>query len=310
LNQPASNYDGRDNHTKNRPGRNVSTSSETSLTMPLGDPIAAAGARAVDEGRKKASSRNATLVAWTLTILFVTATAELVAIVITWLRVAGAEWPQPATIAALSLAFAIQALGALVCGLGRMAIAFRAWVFFLTALVSGYLLSRGPGGSFGNDLARSCLFGLLVLAGCWLIRARGWSLALAHETQVKRVSPWQFQLLHMFCVTTLAAVVLGLFRWYGVQLPQVVRSSWFYFWLSLIPLGAMFGLLSRWRGTWVVMHGFATVLVVFLAVHQSFRPVDLASLSFLLVSFSLTLHAALAIVRLAGYRLIPTAPCG
>lgn len=241
----------------------------------------------------------------TLTLLFLTAAGVQNAIVLTWIHVAGGNLSQPATIYGLALVLAQQGLVALHCGFSRQHIALRTALFLATVFVSGDLAARYDGrpGLQGTWMLAMLAHGLFVLCGVWHARLNGIRLRLGAEREPDD-GPWQFTLLRLFAVMTIAAVLLGLFTYLRLEhdeLPHILVQAAL---LGALPLQICFCVLWNGRFFTIVKVGFATVCVIATILTFLLRDADALSMVWLTLLQSLMLHAALSVVQQAGYRLV------
>jgi hypothetical protein len=265
--------------------------------------IAAAPARAIGQ------SNNSRYLGLTLLLLFLTAAGVQNAIVLTWINVTGGNLSQPGTIYGLALVFAQQGLVALACGFSRQHIAMRTVLFLAAVFVSGDLAGRYDGrpGLQGTWMLAMLAHGCLVLCYvCWMRGSIGLVLVLDDEPPPARPIRWQFRLIRLFAVTTIAAVLLGLFsrlRIDGEQLPDLLFEAAI---LSIVPVQVGYCVLARARFATLVIVGFATVVALGALLSLALPDGDLLCKLWMTLLQSLMIHAAASIVQQAGYRLEDT----
>lgn len=240
----------------------------------------------------------------TLLILFLTAAGVQNAIVLTWINVAGGNLSQPGTIYGLALVFAQQGLAALACGFSRQHFAVRAILFLSAVFISGDLASRYDGRPElqGTWMLTMLAQGSLVLGFvCWL-RVMGLVLRREEEPLPDKPSRWQFQLIRLFAVTTIAAILAGVFSQLPINYRQLPHFLFAAAVLSVLPLQICACVLMGSRFSTIVIVGFATVCG--LGALLSLLPGgDLLNQLWMTLLQSLMIHAAASIVQQAGYRL-------
>lgn len=246
-------------------------------------------------------------IGWTLTVLFITAAIVCNAIVLTWINVAGGSWPQPATILGMALVFSQQGLVAYACGFGRQHFVFRTLLFVATATLSGMIGSRCIGRSEiqGSWVVMMLVHGVIVLAGAWYCRARGWRLVLAGEGESAPQSPWQFSLARLFAITTSAAIILGIVQQLRVEQRLILTM------LTPAAILAVCCLICAWLGmtrqpwTRIVFTSFALVWVAAGIMCLNLGRDSFAPTFWLVLFNALFIFSAISIVRMAGYRIEP-----
>lgn len=270
----------------------------TEVTSPK--PLAAPGPA------RSAEWVNSRYLGLTLTLLFLTAAGVQNAIVLTWINVTGGNSSQPGNIYGLALIFAQTGLVALHCGFSRQHIALRTALFLATVLVSGDLASRYDGrtGLQGTWMIALLAHGLFVLVLTWWLRVNGCRLVQGGEQPTDSPIRWQFNLLRLFGVTTIAAIVLGVFSRFKVNtelLPHMVYEATI---LALLPLQVCFCVLKERRFSTMVITGFGTVCGLGVVLGLIVPGNDVLSMLWRTFVQSLMLHAALSIVRQAGYQMV------
>jgi hypothetical protein len=241
----------------------------------------------------------------TLTLLFLTAAGVQNAIVLTWINVTGGNLSQPGTIYGLALVFAQQGLVALYCSFSRQHIAWRTAVFLAAMFVSGDLASRYDGRTSmqGTWMLIMLIHGLFVVAGaCWA-RIVGLRFQLAEERDPGGVR-WQFTLLRLFAVTTLAAVLLGIFSYLRIDFEHLDPMLLEAVVLGVLTLQVSFCVLMSAKFFTIIKMGFAGVCVATTLLTFTARDLDALSSLWLTLLHSLMTHAAMSIVQQAGYRLV------
>jgi hypothetical protein len=245
-------------------------------------------------------------VGWSLTVLFLTAAGVLNAVALTWTNVAASAWPQPAAVLGLALAFAQQGLVTLVCGYSRQSFGFRVLLFLGTTAVSGFAASRYDGryDAAGTWMIAMAVHGGVLLWCIWRFRAWGWRLILAGEIQPITASPWQFSLARLMAVVTSAAILLGIvirLKSDPQILIELVASAAI---LAAIPGFAAYLMLTRVSATRVMLRAFVIFTIITLLLARPVSATNLLPVFWFVLMQSLIAYAALAIVRLAGYRLV------
>lgn len=251
---------------------------------------------------------NSRYIGATLLLLFLTAAGVQNAIVLTWINVTGGNLSQPGTIYGVALVFAQQGLVALACGFSRQHIALRTLLFLATVFLSGDLASRYEGrpGLQGTWMLALLAHGLLVLGFvCWL-RAMGCALVRDEDVPPDRPARWQFRLIRLFAVTTIAAVLAGVFSQLPIDNDQLPHFLFTAAVLSIVPLQVGYCVLARARFTTIVIVGFATVCAVGSLLGLLLPASDLLSMMWLALLQSLMIHAATSIAQQAGYRITDT----
>lgn len=250
---------------------------------------------------------NAPYLGLTLTLLFLTAAGVQNAIVLTWINVTGGNLSQPGTIYGLALVFAQQGLVALHCGFSRQHVALRTAIFLTVVLVSGDLACRYDGrpGLLGTWLLAMLAHGLFVLALVWWSRLVGMQLRQVGEPE-SVATPWQFTLLRLFAVMTLAAVLLGVFSYLRIDSEQFAELFIQAVLLGAVPLQVGFSVLMNARFFLLVKISFATVCLVTTILTFLLPSGDLLSILWLTLLQSLMIHAAMSVVQQAGYQLVDT----
>jgi hypothetical protein len=253
---------------------------------------------------------NARYLGITLLVLFLTAAGVQNAIVLTWINVTGGNLSQPGTIYGLALVFAQQGLAALACGFSRQHFAVRALLFLGAVFISGDLACRYDGRPElqGTWMLAMLAHGGLVLGfACWL-RAMGLTLAREKESAPDRPSRWQFHLIRLFAVTTIAAVLAGVFSQLPInktRLPHILFEAAI---LGVVPLQVGYCVLAGGRFSTIVIVGFATVVAVGALLGLALPNGDLLNQLWLTLLQSLMIHAAASIVQQAGYRIVESQP--
>jgi hypothetical protein len=241
----------------------------------------------------------------TLTLLFLTAAGVQNAIVLTWINLAGGNHSQPGTIYGLALVFAQQGLVALHCGFSRQHMALRTSLFLAAMFVSGDLASRytGQPEMRGTWMLAMLGHGLFVLVGVWYARILGIRLVLRGERDVDE-TPWQFTLLRLFAVTTIAAMVLGVYSYLRVDQEQAPHLLIQAVLLAVVPLQVCFCALMSSRFFLLVKISFATVCLATTILTFLIPEADLLTMLWLTLLQSLMVHAAISVVQQAGYRIV------
>ncbi|WP_254511663.1 hypothetical protein [Anatilimnocola floriformis] len=241
----------------------------------------------------------------TLTLLFLTAAGVQNAIVLTWINVAGGNQSQPGTIYGLALVFAQQGLVALYCGFSRQHVALRTALFLAAMFISGDLASRYAGHAElqGTWMLAMLAHGLFVLSGVWYARILGMRLTLTGERDADD-APWQFTLLRLFAVTTIAALLMGVFTYLRIdqeQLPHLFVQAIL---LGALPLQVWFVALMQERFLLLIKISFATICVATTILTFLLPDADLLTMLWLTLLQSLMIHAAVSVIQQAGYRIV------
>lgn len=242
---------------------------------------------------------------WTLTVLFITAAIVFNALVLTWVNVAGASWPQPSSVLGLSLVFAQQGLVAMACGFGRQHFLFRTLLFLSSAVTTGMIGCRCEGQTNiqGSWIVMLVGHGLIVLIFVWCLRIAGWRLRLRGDVDAATAAPWQFSLGRLFALTTSVAIVLGIGQRLSVEGHLMGRMMLIALLLAGVAIPLCFLVLSLSRWTWIIVGGFAAVLAtgLGLALILGTPGPNLFALFLLTLLQGMIVLGALSMVRLAGY---------
>lgn len=242
----------------------------------------------------------------TLLLLFLTAAGVQNAIVLTWINVSGANLSQPGPIYGLALVFAQQGLAALACGFSRHTFAVRALLFLAAVFISGDLASRYDGRPElqGTWMLAMLAHGCFVLAFVWRMQGLGLWLVRDGEPAADRPTRWQFRLIRLFAITTIAAVLAGVFSWLPVNTTQLPHFLFEAAILGIVPLQVGYCVLASARFSTIVIVGFATVVATGALLGLILPGGDLLNQLWLVLLQSLMIHAAASIVQQAGYRIV------
>jgi hypothetical protein len=243
-------------------------------------------------------------IGWALTVLFITAAIVTDALTLTWVNIAGGNWPQPATLLGMGLVFAQMGLAAVACGFSRQHFVFRTLLFLVTAVATGMVGSRAAGRAEiqGSWIVMMLFHGSAVLVAVWCFRAQRWRLRLAGEAEREPISPWQFSLARLFAVTTSAAILLGIVQQLRVEPAFVVEILVVALLLAVLPILISLLILTRCGWFWLIAGGFGATAAVGLLVGSVVRgPPERGPFLALVLLQSLFIFAAVGLVRLAGY---------
>lgn len=222
-------------------------------------------------------------------------------------------WPEPAMVLLLSLAFGQSGLVALWGGLGRTPLSWRLAGILVVVAAWSYSLALAGAGGAAEHLALLLVQTLVVLAIVPILRADGRRFGEAVQEEMPRSrppgGPIQFSLGDLLSWMTSTAIILGLLR--ATLCPEVFQHG-AEFWCPIAWIAASHGampvaaleMIFGSRPWWARAALLAvSTLLCLLALQQTTEGPGLANV---LVCFlqMLWLLAGLAVVRVAGFRLI------
>jgi hypothetical protein len=220
------------------------------------------------------------------------------------LRLENEDWPAPAAICALGIAFAELSLAAVLLVWGTRYLLARGLLVLLMYLGAGYMAARAvdpPG--LNTWMATMLVVWAIIAVPLAIARLAGVVVVRSGDTDAPRGSR-QFTILGLLSLTTLVAIGLGIaqrlqFPW--SELGQVVL---FTLALGLIPWILAPLALSRvpLLGS-VLAAGVICPAMGAAMAYTGFAPEEPAELTFMCLVQGAVIVAACAVVRLAGYRL-------
>ena len=134
----------------------------------------------------------------------------------------------------------------------------------------------------------------------------GCVLVLEGESASPRSERWQFRLIRLFALTTVAAVLLGVFSRLPIDDDQAPHLLYEAAVLAILPLQVGYCVLARARFATMVIVAFATVVALGALLSLTLPAGDLLSQLWMTMLQSLMIHAAASIAQQAGYRIEET----
>lgn len=220
------------------------------------------------------------------------------------LRLDNDDWPAPAAICALGIAFAELSLAAVLLVWGTRYLLARGLLVLLMYLGAGVVAARAvnpPG--LKTWMATMLVVWAIVAAPLAIARLAGIVVVRADESDAPRGSR-QFTILGLLSLTTLVAIGLGIAQ--RLQFPWQELGGVVLFTLALGTTAWILAPLALSRvpllGS-VLAAGVICPLMGVAMAYTGFPPEEPAELTFMCLVQGAVIVAACAVVRLAGYRL-------